>query len=354
MIHECFHTSGFEPSRPLGGPSLSFAMSPFSALSRTARILIALVFGLLALATASAQQDTVTYKAATLTLVADTTAIQPGKPFTAGVRWQLQPTWDMYWQFVGDLGQATSVTWELPPGFKAGELQWPLPVSHTSFDTFFNYVYIGETLLFAEITPPADLPPGPITIKVKVAWQMCDPKICVPGHESLALQLETGSAQPANADLFTKWRAQLPKANAPPFTVKWDCSPPKEFSLQIEGLAKDVPAEFFPLPPAGIKPGHPTTSEIADNGTRTIKFPVEDGKPNLPWRGNVIVTGKEGAEREGWLSSAAPASMYLQPQRLPLSAGTVSTTSEKSSPSSPAPAATPQPPSSTMPPNPLP
>ena len=336
MIHECLNTSGFEPSRPLGGPSHSFAMSPFSALSRTARVLIAIIFGLLSLATTHAQQDTVTYKAATLTLVADTTAIQPGKPFTAGVRWQLEPTWDMYWQFVGDLGQPTSVTWELPPGFKAGELQWPLPVSHNSFDTFFNYVYFGETFLFAEITPPADLPPGPITIKAKVAWQMCDPKTCVPGHESLALQLPTDSAQPANADLFAKWRAQLPKTTAPPFTVTWDCSQAKEFSLRLEGLSKDVPAEFFPLPPVGMKPGHPTTSEIADNGTRTIKFPVEDGKPNLPWRG-VIVTGKEGAAREGWLVSST--------EKTPAASATTTaaTAPEKSSASNPAPAATPPP-----------
>ncbi len=336
MIHQCLNILGFEPSRPLGGPSQSFAMSPFSVSSRTARILLALVGAVLSLATTYGQEDTVTYKAATLTLVADTTAIQPGKPFTAGVRWQLEPTWDMYWQFVGDLGQPTSVTWELPPGFIAGELQWPLPDSHTSFDTFFNDLYIGETFLFAEITPPADLPTGPITIKAKVAWQMCDPKICVPGHQSLALQILNGDAQPANADLFAKWRAQLPKTAAPPFTVTWDTAQANEFSVHIEGLAKDVPAEFFPLPPAGMKPGHPTASEIADNGARTIKFPVPDGKPNLPWRG-VIVTGKEGATREGWLISSSEKTAAAS------ATTTAPAVPEKSSTSNPAPAATPQP-----------
>jgi DsbC/DsbD-like thiol-disulfide interchange protein len=52
------------------------------------------------------------------TLVADTTAIEAGKPFTAGVRFEIKNTWYTYWKFVGDIGMPLEVVLELPPGFK--------------------------------------------------------------------------------------------------------------------------------------------------------------------------------------------------------------------------------------------
>ena len=276
-------------------------------MSRLLRTLVVSACWLLTLGATQAQQETTKFKAATLTLVADTTAIEPGKPFTAGVLFQLDPEWDIYWQFVGDIGLATSIDWELPPGFSAGPLQWPIPVAHAATGDFLNYVYLNEALLFAEITPPAQLPPEPVVIKAKVKWQMCDPQTCIPGHAELALPLNAGTAQPANADLFTKWRAQLPKTTAPPFTVKWDRSKAGEFSLQIEGLPKEFKAEFFPLPPKGVKPGHPKTSDIAADGSRTITFPIaEGGQPDLPWRG-VLATAKGDAPREGWVIDSTAA-----------------------------------------------
>src|SRR5271169_1620266 len=111
-------------------------------MSRFLRSLIVFACWLLVLVAAHAQQETTKFNAATLTLVVDTTAVEAGKPFTAGVRFQLDPEWDIYWQFVGDIGLATSIDWELPPGFSAGPLQWPIPVAHVAAGDFLNYVYL--------------------------------------------------------------------------------------------------------------------------------------------------------------------------------------------------------------------
>ena len=102
-------------------------------------------------------QDT---KQVAATLVADTMAVEAGKPFTAGVRLVIAPTWYLYWQNAGDIGLPTGVEWELPAGFKAGPLQWPLPVTHEAAGDFLNYVYEREVLLMAEITPQPRCPPG--------------------------------------------------------------------------------------------------------------------------------------------------------------------------------------------------
>ena len=224
-------------------------MSRSIASSALLRLLVLFALWLARPMSGWTQEESKKVKAVTVTLVADTTALAPGKPFTAAVRFQIDKEWDIYWQFVGDIGLPTSIQWELPEGFTAGPLQWPIPVAHEAVGDFLNYVYLDETMLMAEITPPAQLPAGPVTLKAKIKWQMCDPSTCVPGDAALALSLAGGSPQPANADLFAKWRGQLPKTTPPPFAVKWDRSKDKEFSLRIEGLPKDFKAEFFPLPP---------------------------------------------------------------------------------------------------------
>ena len=248
-------------------------------------------------------------------IVADTKAVEAGKPFTVGVRFEIKREWDIYWRFVGDIGLPTSVEWELPAGFKAGPLQWPVPKAHLAPGDILNYVYENEALLFAEITPPTAMPTDPVAIKAKVAWQMCNAEMCVPGNADVALSLPVGSATPDNADLFAKWRAQIPKTAGAPFQVKWHREKADEFSIEITGLPKEFSAEFFPLPPnREAKPGHPKVSEIAADGARTITFPMEGGAPNLPWQG-VIVTSKGDAPREGWHVAADAQSAPASPSK---------------------------------------
>jgi thiol:disulfide interchange protein DsbD len=267
------------------------------------------------------------------TLVADTTAIEGGKPFTAGIRFEIKNSWYTYWRFVGDIGMPLEVVWELPQGFKAGPLQWPLPASHAAAGDFLNYVYEHETMLFAEITPPAKIAADRVTLKAKLTWQVCDPSTCVPGGATVELPLAVGAAQPANGELFAKWRAQIPKTAPPPFQIEWKREKADEFAIRIAGLPKEFKAEFFPLPPGkDVKPGHPKTSDIADDGTRTITFPIEEGgAPNLPWEG-VIATSKEGAPREGW--SVAASGQPNPTTSAPSSASAIAETPAKSSPTS--------------------
>src|SRR4030081_2067940 len=61
-------------------------------------------------------------------LVADTNAVIPGKPFTAGLLLRMEPGWHTYWKFSGDAGIPIDLKWQLPPGWKIGELKWPVPM----------------------------------------------------------------------------------------------------------------------------------------------------------------------------------------------------------------------------------
>jgi thiol:disulfide interchange protein/DsbC/DsbD-like thiol-disulfide interchange protein len=262
-------------------------------------------------------------KQLTPSLVADTTAIVPGKPFTVGVRLEMEPGWHIYWKYPGDSGGAPSVEWQLPEGFKAGPIQWPIPHSRMD-DDLLSYIYETDVVLPVKITPPAQLPAGEVTLKAHVKWLVCE-KLCMPGQGDVELKMAAGGdAAPANADLFAKWRARLPKESAPPFRAHWDLGKPDQFSLRIDGAPAGAMLEFFPLPPEGATPGHPSIGEPAADGSRAITVPISSGgAPNLAWRG-VVVMAKPDGEREGWLLKAQDAGAATQSSVNPAKPATAS------------------------------
>ena len=58
-------------------------------------------------------------------LVSAEASAQPGKPVTLGLKLRMEPEWHTYWKNPGDSGLPTRIQWQLPPGWKAGEIEWP-------------------------------------------------------------------------------------------------------------------------------------------------------------------------------------------------------------------------------------
>jgi thiol:disulfide interchange protein DsbD len=121
--------------------------------------------------------------------------------------------WHSYWINPGDAGMATSIEWELPAGFEAGEIQWPHP---TKIDVppLTSYGYLDEVLLPVEITPPDDIVPGSsVTLDGRADWLVCI-EICLPAWAELSLALPVqGRAPEADllwSDVFATTRAAMP------------------------------------------------------------------------------------------------------------------------------------------------
>ena len=145
-------------------------------------------------------------------LVADVTAIVPGKPFTVGLLLRMVPNWHTYWKFPGDAGIATEIKWKLPDGWKAGEIQWPIPLKLNEPGDIQIYGYHDEVLLLQEITPPASLTGPAANLSAEANWLVCE-KICIPGSAKLQLELPVAAQNaPANEDLFARYRRSLPQA----------------------------------------------------------------------------------------------------------------------------------------------
>ena len=145
-------------------------------------------------------------------LVADVAGAEPGASFTAAVRFRMDPGWHAYWLNPGSPGFPPSVSWELPEGFKAGELQFPAP-HHFPFLDDVSYGYEGEFLLLTRVTTPEGLKVGEkITLNGKVNWLACE-KTCIPGGATLSLELPVvESAEPSGAaDQIAETKEEIPR-----------------------------------------------------------------------------------------------------------------------------------------------
>jgi thiol:disulfide interchange protein/DsbC/DsbD-like thiol-disulfide interchange protein len=153
-------------------------------------------------------------------LTPEVTSIQPGSPFTVAVRFTMDPGWHNYWRNAGDSGLPTTVEWDLPEGFTAGELQWPYP-ERIEVYPLVDYGYSDEVALLVEITPPANLPvETTAALSARVDWLICE-RICLPAYARLEVEIPVARRAPevdnAWATLFRETRNRLPKA-----VPEWD------------------------------------------------------------------------------------------------------------------------------------
>jgi thiol:disulfide interchange protein/DsbC/DsbD-like thiol-disulfide interchange protein len=151
-------------------------------------------------------------------LVAADDSIVPGQPVTVALRFVHDPHWHTYWKNPGT-GLPTTLEWKLPPGWTAGEIQWPAP--HILKDSRGNIVgngYEAELFLPVTLKAPADLKPGAsVTLTADADWLMCE-DMCIPGRGTVSVTRPVASGAPKpDATWGAKIRATqagLPRADA--------------------------------------------------------------------------------------------------------------------------------------------
>jgi thiol:disulfide interchange protein DsbD len=158
------------------------------------------------------------------TLLVDAERVAPGVPFRAGVRFELDRGWHVYWRNSGQSGLPTELEWQVE-GARIGPIQWPAPAIFREADGFIiTYGYAGEVLLTSEIAFPADAR-GERTLGVAADFLACKVQ-CIPGRIELSHRIALGEPAPAEkrvAQEFARWSERVPVA-------------PAELELQIEAL----------------------------------------------------------------------------------------------------------------------
>lgn len=196
----------------------------------------------------------------TVTLVSEVTSIQPGVPFYVGLHLQHGDAFHTYWKYPGIVGVPTGIRWSLPPGFVAGEIEWPEPESVLMFKIKAQG-FERDVLLPIPITPPADLKPGQaIRLLGKSSWMSCA-QSCHPGFTEVSLELPVKASAP---EPDAKWQPVFEKERTryPATTPAW--------KARAEEQGQTVTVTLTPAEPAARRI---TSAEAAAK----VRFFTEDG-----------------------------------------------------------------------------
>lgn len=260
-------------------------------------------------------------------LIANSSAIVPGKPFQAGLLLHIAPRWHTYWKYSGDAGIPIELKWHLPPGWKAGELRWPIPLKFDDPGDIKTYGYHDEVLLTQELTPPASLADKAIKLSADANWLVCE-KICIPGGAPVELSLPVGQdAAPANTDIFSRYKALEPRADSN-LSVQWEQAD-RALVLRAKSpaFAQSRLVDFYPSPEGNVALGHPALQSRAGDEA-VFRIPLESGSEGIKSLPGLIVYGQQddGGDRAGLTISetaqmaSASGSLQALPDRRGLAA----------------------------------
>ena len=131
---------------------------------------------------------------------------------TVGLHIEIAPGWHLYWANPGDAGLAPEVTWELPAGYEAGALQYPVPEKIVSRD-IVAYGFTTEVLILCEIKPAGTMIPSkPPAIACRLNWMACQ-ESCVTGQEDMKISPEalTSAGGERSRGIMSRFAARFPK-----------------------------------------------------------------------------------------------------------------------------------------------
>lgn len=149
----------------------------------------------------------------TVQLLAGQDAAIPGRTLWLGLHFELAPHWHLYWRNPGDSGEAPRVQWQLPDGWRAGDIHWPVP-QRIRVGPLVNYGYEHAVTLLVPVSVPADRQSGqplpPAEVSAEANWLVCREE-CIPQSATLHLSVpRVIAASPADDDRFAAVRAQWP------------------------------------------------------------------------------------------------------------------------------------------------
>lgn len=185
------------------------------------------------------------------TLVSELAELHPGETQLVGVRFELQPKWHIYWDGQNETGLPTTLRWDLPDGFRAGEIRWPTPHRYVSPGGILDHVYETEVTLLVPLSVPANAEPGStVTLSVDADWLVCA-EVCIPGWDTLTLDLPVASpgADKSPGDGFKAIEASRAKLAKPlpdgqrDVSIAWSGD-----ELVITPRGEFERASFYPAP----------------------------------------------------------------------------------------------------------
>jgi thiol:disulfide interchange protein DsbD len=235
----------------------------------------------------------VSSKRAVATLVTETNAMEPGKPFRVGLRLRMADGWHTYWKNPGDAGVPPDVTIE---GAAQSPIDWPTP-RRVAEGPVMTYAYLGEVLLPVTVTAPDG------TIKAHAQWLICK-DICVPEEADFSLTLPVGApALSAQAGLFAANDRSVPRPSP------WSARISPDGTLFVQGPeltpATVTDAWFIPDQPEWIQDDAAQPLSVRMGGFTLALKPAKGFDAAKPLTGVLSVRDRTGMETDVILDARA-------------------------------------------------
>ena len=257
-------------------------------------------------------------------LIAENLSLAAGGDNWLALRLAPEDGWHVYWRNPGDSGLATTLSWTLPTGISAGEMQWPYP-HRSALGDIVNYGYGTETLLLVPLTVPANWSGGAnLPLQVKAKWLVCK-DICIPGSADLSLNLPVTpagtpeQADPRWRDAFSSTRAQLPQPAPADWKVQFAIhggAGDGDFSLAVKGahFSTGGAIDFFPYASDLVK--HSAPQRLANNPDHGLRISqtLGDYFVKAPAQVDGALVVHDGDTVKAWEIHAQPGVVEAVPQ----------------------------------------
>jgi thiol:disulfide interchange protein DsbD len=252
-------------------------------------------------------------------LISERLDVAPGGTVAVALEEDIRPGWHTYWRNPGDAGAPTEIKWTLPPGWRAGPIQWPYP-KVLPVGPLMDYGYEGKVWLLTTITAPADAHVGAVALNAAVSWLVCR-EVCIPEDTTLSLPLGVGASPlPADTTLaarFADARTKMP--TAAPWHTSFAFRDGMELFLGMPDAVQT--ATFFPFAPDVIKGIAPQKLGHARVGIVIQLAPGKHARAAQSLSGVVEITDTQGSLRAFNIEAnrgAVPPATFAQPSELTL------------------------------------
>jgi thiol:disulfide interchange protein DsbD len=236
-------------------------------------------------------------------LVLSAETARAGETVWAGLAMDMAPTWHVYWRYGGDAGDPVKITWKLPDGVSAGEINWPVPekeIDKAGDSALITYIYTHQVVLLTPIKLADDLRPGPVTLKAAVHWMECSQEcVMAEGTADATLTIAAETKPSADAALIERWRKKIPPpAQADAATAYWQSSQIVSNSrpVVIEWKNGAAPADFYPYGSTQFSVDGTTATLPGDAGAiRLRKMITKNDDAGWPKRLTGVLVGHADA-----------------------------------------------------------
>lgn len=140
-------------------------------------------------------------------LIAATDGVGGAADLRAGLEFEMEPGWKIYWRYPGDAGYPPRADWSVSDNVADVALSWPAPQRFEVLG-FQTLGYHDRVILPLDVL--VGRPDQPVRLAANVDYLTCD-EICIPYTAEVALDIPAwGAGLDDTAQDIDRWRAKVP------------------------------------------------------------------------------------------------------------------------------------------------